>query len=132
MTTDTSSAPGSRIGPYCRALTRGSIGDTIDGRSREGKFLRRVEAELAAQVVGQPSFAEMLLIRRAARAMLQLELYDAKMVEGGWTDHDARTFGGLTNAVRLMLRELGIRAPAPKRKNPLVEHFSRPPSEAAK
>jgi hypothetical protein len=63
--------------------------------------------------------------------MLQLELYDAKMAEGGWTDHDARTFGGLTNAVRLMLRELGIKAAPAKRKNPLVEHFSRPPKEAA-
>jgi hypothetical protein len=44
--------------------------------------------------------------------MLRLELLDEKMAAGHWTDHDARTFGGLTNAVRLMLRELGVKAEA--------------------
>ncbi len=56
-----------------------------------------------------PSFAQRLLIRRTARAMLRLELLDAKMSSGDWTDHDARTFGGLNNALRLALRELGVR-----------------------
>ena len=35
---------------------RWAIGDAIDGRSREGKFLRKCEAELLAQVGGEPSF----------------------------------------------------------------------------
>jgi hypothetical protein len=49
------------------------IGDAIDGRSREGKFLRKCEAELVAQTGGEPSFAQRLLVRRIARAMLKLE-----------------------------------------------------------
>jgi hypothetical protein len=37
------------------------------------------------------------------------------MTAGTWTDHDARTFGGLGNAVRLISRELGLKtAPAAK------------------
>jgi hypothetical protein len=52
-----------------------------------------------AQFGGSPSFAQKLLIRRAARAMLRLELLDEKMAAGNWTDHDSRTFGGLNNAV---------------------------------
>jgi hypothetical protein len=111
------------IGPHCRALKRGVIGDAIDGRSREGKFLRKCEAELVAQVGGQPSFAQRLLIRRIARAMLKLELFDAKMAAGNWTDHDARTYGGLSNALRLMLRELGLK-PAPARKPTLAEYLA--------
>jgi hypothetical protein len=107
----------SLLGPHCRALRRGVIGDSVDGRSREGKFLRKCEAELVAQVGGAPSFAQKLLIRRIARAMLKLELFDAKMAGGNWTDHDARTYGGLSNSLRLMLRELGLRpgAERPKR-----------------
>ena len=98
-----------RNGPHCRALKRGVIGDAIDGRSREGKFLRGVEAELVDSVGGAPSFAQRMLIRRAARALLRLELLDQKMSDGSWTDHDARTFGGLSNNLRLTLRELGLK-----------------------
>jgi hypothetical protein len=114
MTMATSVPIPTRLGPHCRALRRGVIGDAIDGRSREGKFLRKCEAELVAQVGGHPSFAQRLLIRRIARAMLKLELFDAKMSGGNWTDHDARTYGGLSNALRLMLRELGLKAAPPK------------------
>ena len=99
------------------------IGDAIDGRSREGKFLRKCEAELVAQVGGQPSFAQRLLIRRIARAMLKLEMFDAKMAGGSWTDHDARTYGGLSNALRLMLRELGLKA-APAKGPSLSEYLA--------
>jgi hypothetical protein len=107
------------------------IGDAIDGRSREGKFLRKCEAELIAQVGGKPSFAQRLLIRRIARAMLKLEMFDAKMTGGNWTDHDARTYGGLSNSLRLMLRELGLKAAPVSKPNPLVEHFARPLARAA-
>jgi hypothetical protein len=118
------------LGPHSRALARGVIGDAIDGRSREGKFLRKCEAELVAQVGGEPSFAQRLLIRRIARVMLKLELFDAKMAGDNWTDHDARTYGGLSNSLRLMLREVGGKAAPAKRANPLAEHFSRPPARS--
>jgi hypothetical protein len=117
----TSSSPRAKVGPYSAAFTRGSVGDTIDGRSREGRFLRRVEAELVAGVGGEPTFAQSLLIRRAARSMLQLELLDEKMASGDWTAHDARTQGGLNNAVRLALRELGLKAVA--RKPPTIGEY---------
>ena len=112
-----------RLGPHCRALRRGVIGGDIDGRSVEGKFLRRIEAELVAQVGGSPSFAQTLLIRRIARAMLQLELFDSKMSGGNWTDHDARTFGGISNSLRLMLRELGLKPDAAAKRRLTVSEF---------
>ena len=79
MTTDNSPSGKPRLGPHCRALRRGVIGDALDGRSREGRFLRKCEAELVARVGGSPSFAQTLLIRRIARATLKLEMFDAKM-----------------------------------------------------
>jgi hypothetical protein len=119
------------ISPHCRALRRGSLGDSIDGRSREGKFLRKCEVELVAQIGGEPSFAQSLLIRRAARAMLQLELLDQRMASDNWSSHDARTQGGLNNAVRLCLRELGVKAAPVPKPSPLAEHFSRPVARSA-
>ena len=131
MKTAASQSVGTPLGPHCRALRRGVIGDAIDGRSREGKFLRKCEAELVAQTGGEPSFAQRLLVRRIARAMLKLELFDAKMAGNNWTDHDARTYGGLSNALRSMLRELGLKAAPAAKPSPLVEHFSRPVRRSA-
>ena len=103
----------------------GQIGGRIDGRSAEGRFLAKCEAELTAQLSSAlggapPSFTQAMLIRRAARALLRLELLDRKAAEGSWTDHDARTFGGLNNAVRLFMREIAMQArtPAGKAKPP--------------
>jgi hypothetical protein len=39
-----------RLKPDSRALGTGALGDAIDGRSREGKFIRRIEAELLDQL----------------------------------------------------------------------------------
>jgi hypothetical protein len=55
--------------------------------------------------------------------MLQLEKLDQKMAGGNWTDFDARTQGGLNNAVRLCLKELGVKA-VPARKPTLVEYLA--------
>jgi hypothetical protein len=130
MMTHESCTPKRRVGPYCRAISRGAIGE-INGRSPEGKFLRRCEAELVEHVGGQPTFAQALIIRRTTRAMLQLEKLDSKLAIGNWTDHDARTYGGLSNTLRLCLRELGLRPSAPKPMSPLAEHFSRQPERSA-
>lgn len=116
MTIAGSYVPKISVRPHSKAVIRGSVGDTIDGRSREGRYLRHCEVELTQHVGGKPSFVQKVLITRASRAMLRLQLLDEKLAEGSWTDHDARTFGGLNNALRLTLRELGIKAavaPAP-------------------
>jgi hypothetical protein len=88
----------------------GQIGGKIDGRSAEGKFLARCEAEMVAQLGVEPTFTQRMLIRRASRALLRLELLDRKAAEGSWTDHDARTFGGLNNACRLFMKEIAAQA----------------------
>jgi hypothetical protein len=99
--------------PSSRVVNRGVLGDQIDARSREGRFLRVCEVQLIAQIGGEPTFAQQMLIRRAARAVLRLELLDEKAAKGNWTDHDARTFGGLNNAVRLLMREIAMQTPEP-------------------
>jgi hypothetical protein len=114
MTTPSSPAKTRRVGPYSRAF-RNALGDQFDGRSREGRFVRKVEAEIAAQLGGTASFIQMSLIRRAARTMLQLELLDKKFSSGTWTQLDGHVQGGLANNLRLVFRELGVKALPPKK-----------------
>ena len=68
-----------------------------------------------AQLGGTASFIQMSMIRRAARTMLQLELLDRKFSSGTWTQLDGHVQGGLANNLRLIFRELGVKAlPAKK------------------
>jgi hypothetical protein len=114
MTTPSLPAKTRRVGPYFRA-SRNALDDQFDGRSREGRFVRKVEAEIVAQLGGTASFIQMSLIRRAARTMLQLELLDKKFSSGTWTQLDGHVQGGLANNLRLVFRELGVKAPQPRK-----------------
>jgi hypothetical protein len=114
-----------RPGPYARGVTRGALGSSIDGRSAAGRFLKRVEAELLAEIPGEPSFAQTLLVRRIARGMLSLEEFDHKLSEGkSWTLCDANTMGGIQNSVRLNIRELGIGAAAKMSRATLASYLA--------
>jgi hypothetical protein len=74
--------PSNRFGKLGRfrpraALRRGVLGDRVDGRSREGRFLTKCERELVTQVGGAPSFTQKLLIKRlSSRGMLRLGRVD--------------------------------------------------------
>jgi hypothetical protein len=122
MVTVESSSPAREVKPYCRALRRGSLGADIDGRSAEGKFLRRIETELVDQL-GEPTFSQMLAIRRIARLSLQAELLDAKMSSGDWTSHDSRTAAGINNAVLRALKDLGLKSKAADKATPSLADY---------
>src|ERR1700693_1164907 len=104
-----------QLGPYSRALRRGAIGDSLDGRSAEGRLIRDMERQLTEHVGGSPSVTQRLLIERIIKLRLRLDAFDRRLAEGtNWTALDDRTFGGCLNAYRLALRELGM-APAAAR-----------------
>jgi hypothetical protein len=114
MTTDSSQPKTRRIGPYSRAF-RNALGDQFDGRSKEGRYIRKVEVEILALLGGTASFIKMSMIRRAAKTMLQLELLDRKFSSGTWTQMDGHVQGGLANNLTRLFRELGVKAlPAKK------------------
>jgi hypothetical protein len=111
---------------HSRVLRRGSLGDGVDGRSREGKFLVRIEAELLAPFGSAPSFGQKLLARRAARLALQLELFDEKAAKGkDWSAHDLRTYHALQNGLRLLVRELADLKAAPAETLPSLDEIVR-------
>lgn len=102
-------------GPYSKALRRGPIGDNINGNSALGRFIRALEAQLTSYVGGNPDIAQRLTIDRIIKVRVQLDMFEAKLKTGNWTDTDRRTYGALHNAFRLALREL---RPASSRKQP--------------
>jgi hypothetical protein len=105
------------IGPYSRRLRRGAIGDSVDGRSAEGRFIRDLERQLIAHVGRAPTIAQKLLIDRIVKCTVQIDALDRKLSTGDWTDHDCRTHGGLINRQRLLLRELGLKGVAAQPKS---------------
>ena len=113
---DAGTAPsGHRLGPYSRVLTRGAIGASISGSSREGRFLRHYEAELTRHVGSQPSIVERLMIARCARLALRLELLDERSIDGDMTERDGKHYLAWSRALVAMLRGLGTKgAPKPK------------------
>lgn len=115
--------PTPRVGPYSRILQNGA-GEGIDGRTRDGKFIRRCEAELLAQIEGDPSFTQRLLVRRVAKMMFVAERLDEKLTGAdNWTPHDCRTFGALNTAIARALRDLGLKN-QPKAKAPTLADYA--------
>jgi hypothetical protein len=68
-----------RLEPISFLIKRGALGDSLDGRTREGKFCKSVEDELLASLGGQATAVQRLAIRRVARLTLQAELLDTKL-----------------------------------------------------
>jgi hypothetical protein len=104
------------IGPYSRMLHRGIIGRSIDGRTAIGRLCRELQKRLITHVGGVDATLDSIpitarvLIDRAVRITIQLHQLDEKLASGNWTDHDARTQGGLNNALRLILtKDLGLK-----------------------
>jgi hypothetical protein len=102
-----------RLGPYSRGLHRAAIGQFIDGRSREGRFLRAYEAMLIQHVGGAPSSVAQALISRAARLALYVELMDERAIgAGGMSERDSAQYLAWSGSLTRCLRELGLKGAA--------------------
>lgn len=94
-----------RIGRY----SRGNVLARIDLRTREGRFLQAVQAELTEHVGGQPNAAQQLLIRLASIKALRVALMaDYVLSEQAITERDDRQFLAWANSLRRDLDTLGI------------------------
>ena len=99
-------------GPYSRPESLGKI----SGRTREGRILKGVRAELAAHVGGKPSATQRALIERAAMLTLRIALMDAKEPDGTLSERDAREYLAWTNTLTRLMRQLGMQGVAERPK----------------
>lgn len=94
------------IGPYSRPHNL----QKLDGRTREGRLMRDVRAELTAHVGGKPSATQKALIERAVWLSLHIAQLDAKAAAGrAMTEHDSRTYLAWSNSLTRTLREIGLK-----------------------
>jgi hypothetical protein len=99
-----------KVGPYSRGLHRAAIGQFVDGRSREGRFLRAYEAMLLQHVGHAPTAIERALVSRAARLALYVELMDERsLLAGGMSDSDSNCYLAWSNALRRTLIAIGLK-----------------------
>jgi hypothetical protein len=112
-----------RLGPHTREhqLIAG-----IDWRSREAKVLVAARRELTAHVGGKPNNVQKALIERAARLTLYIELMDAEALKAGtMSERNSRQYLAWVNALRLCLRELGVKESAAEKPPSLDSIVSR-------
>lgn len=122
-----------QIGPYSRAIDRGAIGSRIDGRSREGRFLRQYERQLIEHVGGNPSIVQRALIHRAARLALHLELMDERSLAGEveFGTHDHHFYVAWSNGLARLLARLGMDRPDAPKPPSLAEYVAALDGDAA-
>jgi len=104
----------SPVRPNSKILRRGAIGSLrqLDGRSAQGRLVRRLEGELLAHIGHEPSIAERLLVDQIVKLRLLLDALGERMMDGTFSDLDRRCFGAAHNAIRLALREIGLKPTA--------------------
>jgi hypothetical protein len=111
------------LGPHTRGAR---LLEGLDWRTREGQTLIAARAELTAHVGGNPNNVQKVLIERAARLTLYIELMDAKALEAGiMGERDSRSYLAWCNALRLCLREIGIDETKPAKTHDLRAIVSR-------
>ena len=109
-----------RPGPYSRPRSLA----VIDGRTREGRFLRDVRADLLQHVGQKPSPTQLALVERAVMLSLHVAQMDAKATTGRTlTEHDSRTYLAWTNSLTRTLARLGMKG-AEASPRTLREHYA--------
>ena len=95
-----------RVGPYSRAIPLVSL----DGRTREARFIRQMQAELCEHLGGAPSATQFRIIKNVCfNTMLYEKLVGHILSNGGAaTDHDGRQLLAWSNSIRRDCAVLGL------------------------
>ena len=98
-----------RTGPYSRALERGAVG-SLNGNSREAKFIKAYAAMLTEHCGGAPSPVQAQLIIRAARLACHLEIWDERSIPNGgaFTATGHNHYIAWSNALSRTLAAIGL------------------------
>ena len=107
--------------------SREEVLSRIDRRTRAGRVMRGVEADLANDLGGDPSAAQRLLIQSAAVKATRLALLADHLLDGAEIQSDQHNVLAWANSLRHDLQALGLKRIAKTiGSDPLSDHFSRP------
>jgi hypothetical protein len=82
----------------------------LDGRTKEGQFMRRTAADLIYHLGGPEHInaAQRIMCERIAADLLKIELIERKVLDGRATHFDMVVMHALRNTTRIGLRDLGL------------------------
>ena len=98
------------IRPNSKLFQRGVIGlDLIDGRTFEGKYARVIEHDLLAQLGGQPTAMQRLMVDRVVKLQLRLDAFEKKIASDKASDRELVVYAVLNNQFSRGLQLLGLK-----------------------
>ena len=98
-----------------------------DGRTKEARLLRQARRALIAHLGGEArlSAPQRALVERAAMLQLRCAVLDKKILDGTFSEYDAKTYLAFSNSLRRSLEALGLGpavAPPPSLADMFPEH----------
>jgi hypothetical protein len=121
---------GSKHKPLIGAFSTDRRLTSLDSRTKAGRILRQTCRDLTAQLGGDPSPAETLLIQSAAIKAVRLYLLSEKLLADGAIGSDEHALAYL-NSMRLDLVALGLKRRAKDVTPSLAEILASHSAEAA-
>ena len=87
-----------------------------DRRTKEGRLLKQMRQALIAHLGGESrlSAPALALIERAAMLQLRCAVLDQKVLDGSFSEYDAKTYLAFSNSLRRTLAALGLQPAASK------------------
>jgi hypothetical protein len=103
--------------PKYGAYSRDIILARPDGRSRQGRLLRQMRHALFRHLGGEERLTppQRMLVERAAMLQLRVAALDEKILDGTFSEYDAKTYLAFSNSLTRTLNALGAPAPAAPR-----------------
>jgi hypothetical protein len=105
----------SKLGAYAHDIVLARA----DGRSREGRLLKQMRQELIAHMGGTVTPPQRAMIERAAMLQLRCAALDRKVLDGTFSEYDAKTYLAFSNSLTRTLKALGVQPAAAKPMDPM-------------
>jgi hypothetical protein len=98
---------GNRLKPYSQSIV---LAKPPDGRSKEGKLLRATRKALFDHLGGEDRITapQRALIERCAMLQLRISMLDDRLVNGGFTEFDAKEYLAWSNSLTRTMVALGL------------------------
>ena len=95
------------LGAYSAAIR---IAQGIDGRTREGRLLIATRRALTAHLGGEDrlSAPQLALVERCSMLQLRIAALDARILDGSFTEYDAKTYLAFSNSLTRTMVALGL------------------------
>jgi hypothetical protein len=88
-----------------------------DGRTKEARLLQQMREALISHLGGEGSLSapRRAMVERAAMLQLRCATLDGKILDGSFSEYDAKTYLAFSNSLSRTLVALGLNSPSERR-----------------